>query len=63
MINISAMGHKLTKAHITLSSFSCMTVLLATQIFSDSVARTIKRRASYEAIDALDTDELVKFVR
>ncbi|KAJ1532024.1 hypothetical protein ONE63_000658 [Megalurothrips usitatus] len=55
--------HKLTKAHIKLTSFSCMTVSLATQVMSNSVANCIQALLHHEKMQLLDTDELVKFIR
>ncbi|KAK3924845.1 Transposable element P transposase [Frankliniella fusca] len=56
-------AHKLTKGHILLSSFSCMTVSLATQVLSKSVADSIEELAADETMENLDTKELVKFIR
>ncbi|KAK3932702.1 Transposable element P transposase [Frankliniella fusca] len=55
--------HKLTKAHVKLSSFSCMTVKFATQVFSDSVAKSIQDIADHEDMKKLDTNELVIFIQ
>ncbi|KAK3918543.1 Transposable element P transposase [Frankliniella fusca] len=57
------MEAKLTKAHVKLTSFSCMTVLLATQVLSASVANSIEANSSHESLEKLDTSELVKLIR
>ncbi|KAK3921558.1 Transposable element P transposase [Frankliniella fusca] len=57
------METKLTKAHVKLTSFSCMTVLLATQVLSASVANSIEANSSHESLEKLDTSELVKLIR
>lgn len=56
-------GHKLTKAHVKLTSFSVMTVLLATQVFSNSVAQCIEELSGHESMKGYDTSELVLFIR
>ncbi|KAK3907370.1 Transposable element P transposase [Frankliniella fusca] len=56
-------NHKLTRAHVKLTSFSCMTVVFATQTFSKSVADSIECLASLPELSDFDTDELVKFIR
>ncbi|KAK3915666.1 Transposable element P transposase [Frankliniella fusca] len=56
-------GHKLTKAHVKLTAFSCMTVLLATQVLSSSVANCIEELSSHESMKTLDTSELIIFIR
>jgi len=56
-------GHKLTKAHVKLTSFSVMTVSLATQTLSESVAKCLEELAHLEAFSSLDISELVLFVR
>ncbi|XP_034237897.1 uncharacterized protein LOC117643252 [Thrips palmi] len=55
--------HKLTKAHIKLTSFSCMTVLYATQVLSNSVAQSIEDLANHKEMENFQTSELVKFIR
>lgn len=55
-------GHKLTKAHVKLSSFSCMTVLLATQLFSKSVGRCIRNLSTHPEMAKFQTTELIKFI-
>ncbi|KAK3916262.1 Putative nuclease [Frankliniella fusca] len=42
--------HKLTRAHIKLTPFSCMKVILATQTMSGSVARELKNLKDHEAL-------------
>lgn len=56
-------GHKLTKAHVKLSSFSCMTVLYATQTLSNSVALTIEELANQGIMSSFDTSELIIFLK
>lgn len=55
------MGHKLTKALIKLSSFSCMTVIFAAQVFRNSLAKCIEENAN--DLENYDTREIVKFIR
>ncbi|KAK3923507.1 Transposable element P transposase [Frankliniella fusca] len=56
-------GHKLTKAHIKLTSFSCMTVRYATQVLSNSVAKSIEDLSNHDSMKLLDTSEVVIFIR
>ncbi|KAK3924215.1 Transposable element P transposase [Frankliniella fusca] len=56
-------SHKLTKAHVKLTSFSCMTVSLATQAISNSVANCIEELAGKEMLQPHDTSELVKLIQ
>ncbi|KAK3924128.1 DNA transposase [Frankliniella fusca] len=55
--------HKLTRAHIKLTPFSCMKVILATQTMSGSVARELKNLKDHEALAGCYTSELSHFLQ
>lgn len=59
----SFISHSLTKSHVKLSSFSCMTVLYAVQVLSNSVANNIEALANHTSLKKCDTKELVVFIR
>ncbi|KAK3916402.1 Transposable element P transposase [Frankliniella fusca] len=54
---------KPTKAHIKLTSFSCMKVIYAVQIFSASVANFLEKYKTHETFQKYQINELVKFIR
>ncbi|KAK3909789.1 Transposable element P transposase [Frankliniella fusca] len=53
---------KLTKAHVSLTSFSCMNVKLAAQVFSKSVAKALRERKNDSPLREVYSDELVLFI-
>lgn len=54
---------KLTKAHVYLTSFSCMKVFLATQIFSYSVGEALEKYKDTSPLKEEYSEELVSFIR
>ncbi|KAK3910020.1 Transposable element P transposase [Frankliniella fusca] len=54
---------KLTKAHVRLSSFSCMKVILACQVLSNSVAEALLRNKEHPLLKEVFSQELVDFLR
>ncbi|KAK3917302.1 Transposable element P transposase [Frankliniella fusca] len=59
--NKIVISNKLSKAHIKLTSFSCMKVNLACQVLSNSVASSIENLPSY--LTDYDTVEVTKFIK
>lgn len=55
-------AHKLTKAHIKLTSFSRMKVSYAVQVFSKAVADYLLRFQNHERFKKLHTKEIIKFI-
>ncbi|KAK3924130.1 DNA transposase [Frankliniella fusca] len=54
---------KLTKAHVKLTSFSCMKVSLATQVLSGSVADALVKYKDVSPLKKVYSEELVKLIR
>ena len=54
--------HKLTRAHIILTAFSRMNVLLATQVMSSSVALSLKKYLNDPRFCGLITNSLISFL-
>lgn len=54
---------KLTKAHIHLTSFSCMKVFLAVQVLSLSVAEALEKYKDISPLREHYSEELVKFIK
>lgn len=55
-------SHRLSKAHIKLTSFSCMNVSYATQILSSSVVKSIKKLLDNDKMKVFQTSELIKLI-
>ncbi|KAK3920014.1 Transposable element P transposase [Frankliniella fusca] len=56
-------SHKLTRAHIQLTSYGCMKVVLAAQVMSDSVVKGIQNFKDDPRFQQYDLDELCKFLK
>ncbi|KAK3929501.1 Opticin [Frankliniella fusca] len=56
-------SHNLTRAHIKLTPFSCMKVILATQTMSNSVSRDLQEKRDHPTLTNCDTTELIKFIK
>lgn len=52
--------HKLTKGHVKLTSFSCMKVILAVQIFSLSVVNALRRLKDHDTFQHLQLEQIIK---
>ncbi|KAK3932248.1 Transposable element P transposase [Frankliniella fusca] len=53
---------KLSKAHVYLTSFSCMKVVLAVQVFSKSVANALRKYKDVSPLSDYYNEELVNFI-